>query len=196
MYQVGGTMWETALLTASMLSPKLACIQGGESLAGRGQTPQGSSVRDKDDSANRQLPGAIEQQKAGRRGRKAAAEATTIAAVLDIHGDLHSNQHMGGLDDRACDTDVSAYAMQCCPAQLVNYEACPEVDLSTETDKAGLLHTLWLSQLKAGKLSARANAAVTDSLRMSRLQTRLKELSLETIHLQRKVQDMTCALYT
>ena len=179
-----------------MLSPKLACIQGGESLAGTGQTPQDSSVRDKDDSANRQLPGAVEQQKAGRKGRKAAAEATTIAAVLDVHGDLHSNQHMGGLGNRASDTDVSACAMQCCPAQLVNYEACPEVELSAETDKASLLHTLWLSQLKAGKLSARANAAVTDSLRMTRLQTRLKELSLETVHLTRQFQDITCALYT
>jgi len=196
MYQIRATMWETALLTASMLSPKLACIQDGESLAGRGQTPQGSSVKDKDDSADRQLPGAAEQQKAGRKGRKAAAEATTIAAVLATHGDLHNNQHMGGLDDCASDTDVSAYAMQSCPAQLVNYEACPGVGLSTETDKASLLHTLWLLQLKAGKLSARANAAVTDSLRMTRLQTRLKELSLETVHLQKQFQDMTCALFT
>ncbi len=173
-----------------------ACIQGGESLAGRGQTPQGTSVTDKDDSVNRQLPGAAEQQSAGCRGRKAAAEATTIAAVLDIHGDLHSNQHMGGLDDCARDTDVSACAMQCCPAQLVNYEACPGVELSAETDKASLLHTLWLLQLKAGKLSACANAAVTDSPRMTRLQTRLKELSLETVHLQRQYQAMTHALFT
>ncbi|DBA71011.1 TPA: hypothetical protein ACH3X2_011442 [Trebouxia sp. C0005] len=162
--------------------------QGGESLAGRGQTPQGSSVKGKEDSADRQLPGAAEQQKAGRRGRKAAAEATTIAAVLAFHGDLHSNQHMGGLDDCASDTDVSAYAMQCCPAQLANYEACPGVELSAETDKASLLHTLWLSQLRAGKLLARANAAVTDSQRMTRLQTRLKQLSVETMHLQRQHQ--------
>jgi len=183
------------LLTASILSPKLACMQGGESLGGRGQT-QGSSVKDKDYSADRQLPGAAEQQKAGHKGRKAAAEATTIAAVLDIHGDLHSNQHMGGLDDCASDTDVSAYAMRCCPAQLANYEACPGVELSAETDKASLLHTLWLSQLRAGKLSARADAAVTDSQRMTRLQTRLKELSLETVDLQRQFQAMTHALYT
>ena len=189
-------MWETALLTASMLSPKLTCLQGGESLGGRGQTPQGISVKDRDDSADRQLPGAAEQQKPGRRGRKAAAQATSIAAVLDIHGDLHSNQHMGGLDDCATDTDVSAYAMQCSPAQLANYEACPGVDLSTETDKASLLHTLWLSQLRAGKLSARANAAVTDSQRKKRLQTRLEELSLETVDLQRQLQAMTHALYT
>ena len=184
------------MLTASVLSPKFACMQGGESLAGRGQTPQGISPKDKDDSAYRQLPGAAEQQKAGRRGRRAAAEATTIAAVLDIHGDLFNDQHMGGLDDCGSDTDVSAYATQCCPAQLVNYEACPAVDLSTETDKTGLLHTLWLSQLKAGKLSARANAAVTDSQRMTRLQTRLKELSLETDHLQRRFQAMTHAFFT
>jgi predicted membrane-bound mannosyltransferase len=171
-------------------------MQGGESLGGRGQTPQGSSVKDKDDSADRQLPGAAEQQKAGRKGRKAAAEATTIAAVLATHGDLHNNQHMGGLDDCASDTDVSAYAMQSCPAQLVNYEACPGVGLSTETDKASLLHTLWLSQLRAGKLSARADAAVTDSQRLTRLQTRLKGLSLETLRLQRQFQAMTRALYT
>ena len=184
------------MLTASVLSPKFARMQGGESLAGRGQTPQGTSAKDKGDSANRQLPGAAEQQNAGRRGSKAAAEATTIAAVLDIHGDLFNNQHMGGLVDCGSDTGVSAYATQCCPAQLVNYEACPGVDLSTETDKTGLLHTLWLSQLKAGKLSARANAAVTDSQRMTRLQTRLKELSLETDHLQRRFQAMTHAFLT
>ena len=72
----------------------------GWSTAAMGQTKQ----EDHGAATSRQLPGAEGQQKAGYRGRKAAAEPSSIAAVLAAHGHLYvDSQHSSSVDNHDSD---------------------------------------------------------------------------------------------
>ena len=161
-------------------------------MAAMGQTRQTGQ----DTPASRQLPKQLPhiegQQKPGpgHRGRKAAADPSSIAAVLAAHGVPEESQCSSCLEHD--DSDCTSHAVQLCPAQLVSSVSYPCIELAASTDKASLLHTLWQTQLKAGKVSARADAALplTSSQRMMRMQTKVHKLLVESSYLQEQLQVM------
>lgn len=160
-------------------------------MAAMGQTKQAGQGAPASQHLPKQLPYTEGQQKpkSGHKGRKAAAEPSSIAAVLAAHGAPEESQCSSCLEHD--DSDCTSHAAQLCPAQLVSV-SYPCIELAASTDKASLLHTLWQTQLKAGRVSARADAALplTSSQRMMRMQTKVHKLLVESSYLQEQLQVM------
>ena len=128
----------------------------------------------------------LEKPKPGRKAKKVEPEVTSIAAVLTAEStSQHSGEHHG--DSMIGDHGITDEAA-CCPEQLLQCSA--PLCIEPGVDRWTLLQTLWQMQLQLGKMSARADTALShaSSQRMTTLQTKMSDLTLEMRDLRQQLQ--------
>ena len=139
-------------------------------------------------SLDRSLPAGEQRQVARTQAKKSSTVPTSIAAVLD---EYHSPSQRPHHDDAslAANAESGFVHMETGPQQLISSAVTPDAGSLATTKADNLLHALWQTNLRSGKVAACADAVLPSSRsqRAGRLQAKLQQLRLQIADLQAQI---------